>query len=165
MAGIVKYSIIYKTLITSSLVIIKHLLYYDQEDFTYIGRIGVLRVRSSFLFLSCRSPIGTARHLFSRSVSGASASIVFSVSCGISKGSTTSVGIVTTLSLTVLLSCCSRSSPPLPWATLTAKPKRGSWMLLMIRFSSFVGSSSNESLWKETVQRFSDPIDLQIFSG
>lgn len=128
---------------------------------SYIGRLGVLRVRSSFRFLSWRSPIGTARHLFSRSVSGASG-IVLSASCGISTGSTTSVGIVMILSMTVLLSC-SAGSPPFPWVTLTARPKRGSWRLPVIRFSSFVGSSSNESLWKETVQRFSLSLYKLIF--
>lgn len=129
---------------------------------SYIVRLGVLRVRSSFRFLSWRSPIGTARHLFSRSVSGASGT-VFSASCGISTGSTTSVGIVMILSMTVLLSCLARSSSSFPWATLTARPKRGSWRVPVIRFSSFVGSSSNESLWKETVQRFSFSLCKLIF--
>ncbi|TGZ49166.1 hypothetical protein DBV15_11394, partial [Temnothorax longispinosus] len=72
------------------------------------GRLGVLRVRSSFRFLSCRSPIGTAKHLFSRSVSGASGTIL-SAFCGINTGSMASIGIVTA---TVLLSCSSKFSPP-----------------------------------------------------
>lgn len=123
---------------------------YDILFFFYThDRDGVLRVFCSFRFLSCKSPIGTARHLFSRSVKGTSSGSSTSwINAKTGKAKpTTSV-------LHDTVSSLDRAAPLPRWLMIA---NRG----CVVFFSSFGEcccsfgeSSSKESFWKETARRF-----------
>ena len=114
-------------------------------------RDGVLRVFSNFRFLSCRSPIGTARHLFSRSVNGTSS------------GSSTSwinarIGRAELLVMSVLQDTVSSLDEVAPFPRWLTIANHGCIVFFSSRDKgccSFGGAfSSKESFWKETERRF-----------
>lgn len=112
-------------------------------------RDGVLRVFSNFRFLSCRSPIGTARHLFSRSVNGTSSGSSTSwinARIGRAKPPVTSVlqDIVSSLDEVV----------PFPrWLTIASLGCVVFFSSLDDSCCSFGEASSSKEFWKETEQR------------